>query len=904
MNRISQLLRKWLFGVLLLGVLPPLYADFNPDNPREPFVGREVTVQVDPKGVASASGAGTFQIESDIYIQTWSPQKSYHFQYWTLNGIVFSNSMVFSYHVGDSAANFVAHYIYISPDTVPFNPNNPPEPYLSQDVKVLLEPSYGGYASGGGAFMPGQTANIKIIPTEDYAINYWTINSYPYSEKGESFTYHIGDSSVTFIAHLVQRQSVRVSTFPRAAGTSSMQYMGGDTMSFAKLIPDTLITLRTYGNTDYVFREWQLNGYTFNSQTQCTYSVSDSAAHFVAVYDYVGTGDTTLFNPDSPLEPLHNKKVQITVLSSDSSKGNVTGSGFFHFAAIDTLIATPVYGYTFQHWENGDTSVVRIVTAERDTIYKAWFGNDTIDCNPVICYQDTFFIADTAFTQTGYYEFYAMTSEDLISLYRINLTVLDYKGSEQWVDICEGDTLFVGSQAYTRTGDYAEMAIGEHGCDSTVIWHLIVHPIYNDTIVAPLCAGESYILYNFDEDTTGVYTQYLQSVYGCDSLVTLNLTVYPVYDTTFVATICQGDTYLEHGFSVGSFVTDIVGEHFLTDSLLTIHGCDSLIYLILKVDSIDKIHHYDTICQGDSLIWGMQYVKEAGDWFYEVPAPSTTCGIVYNTLHLFVHPALQVRFNADNNFICHGESDTLSVDMQVMRGTPVSYDLLVDAAYQRMGLASVTNSRISKDDTHLDVSLSNQLPPGNYSFVVLMHDSFCYDFRSDTIRFSLFYNSDSLITQRWNDFLSVRKSAYDRYGGFCDYQWYKDGVMLNGETSSQLYIPEEGLDLSVEYAVELTRMKDGVRVMSCGFKPDVHPNTFTFKAWPTFVLISEQRMVNIQTSLPGRVSVYNTQGTLIFHFNHPSGIIQMPAPSSKGLYIVHFIADEVQNVEVKQLLVE
>ena len=44
-------------------------------------------------------------------------------------------------------------------------------------------------------------------------------------------------------------------------------------------------------------------------------------------------------------------------------------------------------------------------------------------------------------------------------------------------------------------------------------------------IDAEICYGESYDEFGFDENETGTYTQNLQSVNGCDSIITLNLVV-------------------------------------------------------------------------------------------------------------------------------------------------------------------------------------------------------------------------------------------------------------------------------------------------------------------------------------------------------------------------------------------
>ena len=73
-------------------------------------------------------------------------------------------------------------------------------------------------------------------------------------------------------------------------------------------------------------------------------------------------------------------------------------------------------------------------------------------------------------------------------------------------------------------------------------------------------------------DSTGTYIDTVTSSIGCDSIVTLNLTVHPVYDTAYTQQICDGTTYDFNGT-----LLDSAGVY--VDTLPTINGCDSVITL-------------------------------------------------------------------------------------------------------------------------------------------------------------------------------------------------------------------------------------------------------------------------------------------------------------------------------------
>ena len=102
--------------------------------------------------------------------------------------------------------------------------------------------------------------------------------------------------------------------------------------------------------------------------------------------------------------------------------------------------------------------------------------------------------------------------------------------------------------------------------------------ISNNDITAAICEGTAYTENGFNVSEAGVYTQNLQTINGCDSVVTLTLTVNPVYSFTIDATINQGETYHGNGFEVSEAGT-------YTQNLQTVNGCDSVIVLELTVNS-------------------------------------------------------------------------------------------------------------------------------------------------------------------------------------------------------------------------------------------------------------------------------------------------------------------------------
>ena len=64
-----------------------------------------------------------------------------------------------------------------------------------------------------------------------------------------------------------------------------------------------------------------------------------------------------------------------------------------------------------------------------------------------------------------------------------------------------------------------------NGCDSIVTLTVSVNPTFDTTINATINAGETYAEFGFNESEAGTYVQNLQTEFGCDSTITLVLSV-------------------------------------------------------------------------------------------------------------------------------------------------------------------------------------------------------------------------------------------------------------------------------------------------------------------------------------------------------------------------------------------
>jgi gliding motility-associated-like protein len=94
--------------------------------------------------------------------------------------------------------------------------------------------------------------------------------------------------------------------------------------------------------------------------------------------------------------------------------------------------------------------------------------------------------------------------------------------------ICAGSFYTFGNQTLTQSGQYNQTLQTIGGCDSIINLNLIVNPILSSTENLSICQGETYTFFGQTLSTTGLYSQTLQTVNGCDSIINLNLLVNPL----------------------------------------------------------------------------------------------------------------------------------------------------------------------------------------------------------------------------------------------------------------------------------------------------------------------------------------------------------------------------------------
>ncbi|MBL7826062.1 MAG: gliding motility-associated C-terminal domain-containing protein [Saprospiraceae bacterium] len=106
-----------------------------------------------------------------------------------------------------------------------------------------------------------------------------------------------------------------------------------------------------------------------------------------------------------------------------------------------------------------------------------------------------------------------------------------------------------------------------------------VRPNYNVARQAQLCEGESLFVGGANQTLSGVYTDSLNSVFGCDSVIVTTLTVFTIDTTILTTTTCDPS---QAGNSVVTFTQ--------------LNGCDSVVVQSVTLLPSDTTLIFDTNC--------------------------------------------------------------------------------------------------------------------------------------------------------------------------------------------------------------------------------------------------------------------------------------------------------------------
>jgi hypothetical protein len=143
------------------------------------------------------------------------------------------------------------------------------------------------------------------------------------------------------------------------------------------------------------------------------------------------------------------------------------------------------------------------------------------------------------------------------------------------------------------------------------------------------------------------------------------------------------------------------------------------------------------------------------------------------------------------------------------------------------------------------------------------------------------------VYQRWGDVLSLKNAGALETDSaahqFTDYQWYKNSEPIPGANLSYLYVGE-GLDTAAVYHLEMTRVANNEKVVTCPFRAQAVEDPAVVYVYPSPVRSGANLTVKVGDA--ATVKIVNMFGDVLLTQPLTAGENAIPIAAQAGVYVV------------------
>lgn len=297
------------------------------------------------------------------------------------------------------------------------------------------------------------------------------------------------------------------------------------------------------------------------TQTVCDSLISPSASY---VWFSSGTYNDTLTNAagcDSVITVL------LTVNSSTSS--SISPSACESYTSPSGLVKTvsEVFNDTIANSAGCDS----VITINLTVNYPSFTSAGATECDEYIVPSGSYTI-----TSSGSYNDTLADVFGCDSILILDVVILESTSSTQTLTVCDELEAPSGSTTWTSSGTYVDVITNSAGCDSTITFNLTVNTSSVNNISESSC--ESYTVPSGDETYTasGVYNDTIPNTSGCDSVLVIDLTILSGTSSSISETHCES-------YIPPSGGTALTASGTYEDTITNAAGCDSVITIDLTI---------------------------------------------------------------------------------------------------------------------------------------------------------------------------------------------------------------------------------------------------------------------------------------------------------------------------------
>ena len=264
-----------------------------------------------------------------------------------------------------------------------------------------------------------------------------------------------------------------------------------------------------------------------------------------------------------------------------------------------------------------------------------------------------------------------------------------------------GTSIIVGGMVFDEDTPYGVIDVTEqdiYGCDSIVIIDLTFYDSPEMMIDTTLCPGESIIVNGteYDEDNlSGTENLGPLALFSCDSIVVIDVTYYPEAINNIDTTLCMGQSIFVEGVEFNE--TNDSGT--ITSTAPSFHGCDSIIEI--NVDFFPPViaTFDDVLCAGNSVTIGgvlFDQSNPSDTLVLENMSEVNGCDSIIH-VNLSFGPGIEITID---DLLCDGESI-------IVNGTTYDQDTPT-------GIQNIPSGDPAECDTTIIIDLEFYVPDTGY----------------------------------------------------------------------------------------------------------------------------------------------------------------------------------------------
>ena len=432
------------------------------------------------------------------------------------------------------------------------------------------------------------------------------------------------------------------------------------------------------------------------------------------------------------------------------------------------------------------------------------------------------------------------------SVVTLNLTINSPTTGTDIQTACNSYT-WIDGVTYTSSNNSATYTLtNAAGCDSVVTLNLTINSPTTGTDIQTACNSYTWIDGVTYTSSNNSATYSLTNAAGCDSVVTLNLTINSPTTGTDIQTACNSYTWIDG-------VTYTSSNSSATYTLTNAAGCDSVVTLNLTINSPTTGTDIQTACNSYTWIDGVTYTSSNNSATYTLTNAAGCDSVV--TLNLTIN------------------SPTTGTDIQTACNSYTWIDGVTYTSSNNSATYTLTNAAGCDSVVTLNLTINSpttgtdiQTACNSYTWI----DGVTYTSSNNSATYTLTNAAgcDSVVTlnltiESIDD--SVVLSALTIYAlpGYDSYQWYEctsNGyMMMSNETNDSISITANG-----DYAVVINNnncsdTSDCVTVNNIGLREETQA---TFRIYPN--------------PTQGKVKVERD------NFSSPTGTYQLQIVDSRG----------------------